>query len=515
MTKITIDKDYSQEQYVKDINTYGLDVTWENIIEKIKSPTDEFGIISVKNFGQLYEIGLAHIDKENKKEQGQYFTPHDVAILLSKYLEKIDGENVCDVCCGTGSLILSYFEVIGEEKTKKLIKNKKIYLYDKDPLALNICKFTIGILYGNEENLNCICGDFLDKSITLPENCKVISNPPYFKITDVKSTWDKTNVLKDSKEFYSVIIEKIISNSQSSVIISPYSFLGGDKFYSLRKLMSNYNGKLISFDNVPGNIFAGKKHGVFNTNTSNSVRATITIVENKENIKGFRCSGLIRFKNTERETLLDVDALERFIGTQYQTIDEKNKKFIKCFPELEDIYRKWEKHSKPLKSYIKTKDAVSICIPNSCRYFTVASYKDLDRSGKHYINLKDNDATKIIYCFLNSSFAYWHWRLYDGGILYNKSLLESLPIIDIDKISEDNKKRLLSIADEMKSIEEKSLSYKKNAGKMQENIKFPTKYRVEINNIMLETLGFTCDSSVFDIIHSNTANTISVMEVEE
>ena len=49
--------------------------------------------------------------------------------------------------------------------------------------------------------------------------------------------------------------------------------------------MNQYNGEIYSFDNVPGNIFCGRKHGIFNTNTSNSVRAAITVVR-KDNSNG-------------------------------------------------------------------------------------------------------------------------------------------------------------------------------------------------------------------------------------
>lgn len=58
----------------------------------------------------------------------------------------------------------------------------------------------------------------------------MISNPPYYKITEMKSTWKLTDVIKNSKELYSSFMEKIITQSVSSVIITPYSFIGCDKF---------------------------------------------------------------------------------------------------------------------------------------------------------------------------------------------------------------------------------------------------------------------------------------------
>ena len=85
--------------------------------------------------------------------------------------------------------------------------------------------------------------------------------------------------------------------------------------------MNDYNGFVVSFDNVPGNIFNGRKHGIFNTNTANSVRAAITVLNSSEQKKGFRISPMIRFKNEERKNLLKCDVLESIINDDIQIID--------------------------------------------------------------------------------------------------------------------------------------------------------------------------------------------------
>lgn len=503
--RMNIASDYSVEQYEQDIDSYGMTKTWEAILASFNDKNYTNGIISIANLGELYEIGLAYVNKTDKKEQGKYYTPDDVAKIMSTWLVDLNGENVCDVCCGTGNLILSYLNLIGEEKAKKLISSGKIYLYDQDSLALTICKETLGIIYGQDikQNINCIVGDFLNEDIALPNNCKVICNPPYFKIRNIKSEWKITDVIRDSKEFYSAFMEKIIKSSCSSVFITPYSFIGGDKFYSLRKVLNNYNGFIVSFDNVPGNIFIGRKHGIFNSNSTNAVRAAITVVENIEKEKGFRCSGLIRFKNEEREKLLKPDVLKAFIGEKHQIVSDENKKYVKCFPVLDNVYEKWEQNSTIKISDITSSNGkYTLCVPNTCRYYTVAAKKNLEREGKNYLSFDKEDIEKIAYCFINSSFCYWHWRLYDGGITYNVSLLNSAAI-PLNSLSSDDKTRLIMIADEMQASEKNYLSYKKNAGEMQENIKFPAKYREEIDDIFLKAIGAEYKSDVFDIVHSN------------
>ena len=499
---------YTVEQYKADLDMHGMDVVWTELLNYcLHNTTCE--LLKVNNFGELYEIGLAHTNKIAKKEMGKYFTPMDVANLMSEWMVNLKGTNVCDVCCGTGNLILAYLNMIGKRKTINLLKNKRLYLYDVDPLALKICVYSIGILYGREyiDNISVVHGDFLDKNVSLPDDCKVISNPPYFKITKIGDNWEQTDVVKQSKEFYSSIMEKIIQQSKASVIITPYSFIGGEKFYALRQELNRHNGFIVSFDNVPGSIFNGRKHGIFNTNSSNSVRAAITVVENKRGKSGFRVSPLIRFKNAERDELLKTTTLNSYVPTTYQSINTQNKAYRKCFVSLVPLMNEWLRQSDTcLKNIVsKTDTEYNLCAPNSCRYFTVAAVRDLSRTGKNTISFDNELDRNLAYCLINSSFAYWHWRLYDGGITYPIGLLLNIPIF-FNKISDDKKEKLNSIAKEMQSVEHKYLSYKKNAGVMQENIKFPDKYRKEINRILLDCLGISSISvDIFDIIHANSA----------
>lgn len=486
------------EKYIEEIDKDGLENVWDSIIKN--------GLSEVQNAGELYEIGLAHINKKEKKENGKYFTPFDVADVMSDWFAGLKGENVCDVCCGTGNLILSYLNKIGYTAARDLIAKGHLYLYDKDALALKICVALICKKYGNDlgPQIHSIVCDFLDKSISLPESCKVISNPPYFKISEIDKNWQETEILRKSKEFYAAIMEKILNESKSSVVITPYSFLGSEKFLPLRKKMNLYNGFIVAFDNVPGNIFAGKKHGVFNSNSTNSVRAAITVTENRSNVSGYRCSNLIRFKNEERKKLLKTNILNRFVGTTYQIIDSTHAKYCKCGPIFENIYKKWTKNSIELKTLLSVDGEFNLYVPNTCRYYTVASVKELNRTGKIRLAFSDSDTSKIVYCFLNSSFCYWYWRLFDGGITYTASLLKSLPIIDPALLQPEDKTRLLKITDEMQKSEDKYLVYKKNAGSMQENIKFPDKYRTEINDVFLKAIGVDKNSSIFNEIHANS-----------
>lgn len=497
---------YSINDYIKDIDKKGLKKTWHTILSKTMAKEFDTELFNIGNYGELYEIGLEHENKIDKKEMGKYYTPKDVALVMSRWLEPLEGENICDVGCGVGNLILSYLEVIGKEKAYNLINNGNLYLYDMDDIALEICRYSIAMKYGKEllKKIKVRHCDFLSQKIRLPKESKVISNPPYYKITNFSDDWKITKVIIDSKELYSAFIEKIIEQSKSSVIITPYSFIGSGKFYSLRQIMNNYNGFVVSFDNVPGNIFNGRKYGIFNSNKGNSVRAAITVVENKKDVKGFRFTPLVRFKTEERSRMLKNDYLYSLLNDRYQIITPKRKNYYKCHKDLLKVLDSWEALSEQkMGNIIDSKYGKEIYVPTTCRYFTVGSKKELIRDGKRIIHIPDDEKYNYVYCMLNSTFAYWYWRLYDGGINCPLTIINSIPIF-YDKLTKFQKEEINKIAEEMQENENKYLVYKMNAGKSQENIKFPIEYRNRINKVFFDALGIKKDISIFNKVHSSS-----------
>ena len=498
-------KKYTIEKYTEDIDRHGLKKVWKSILEYKLEGKEAAAILNVENFGELYEIGLAYVNKIDKKEHGKYYTPEDVALVMAKWLNNQEGENIADVACGCGNLILKYLEIIDIKERNKILENK-IYLYDEDEVALDICKYSIAIKYGKKylDKINCIKGDFLDIKIKIPSDTKVISNPPYYKIKNKKKTWGSNAIIEDTKELYAAFMEKILRNSRASVVITPYSFMGAEKFYSLRILMNNYNGFIVSFDNVPGNIFNGRKHGIFNSNSSNSVRAAITVTENAPKKKGYKLTPLIRFKTEERDKVLKCKVLQGYLNDKYQVVDENNRCYYKCFKNLEKVYEITESSAENrLKNLLSNKkNKYSLCIPTSGRYFMVASKRDLKRDGKRTIYVNDDDYYDYIYCLFNSSFTYFYWRLFDGGINYPLSLIGNIPVF-YKKISKDGKNKIHNIAKEMMGKEKDYLVYKMNAKKLQENIKFPKYYRDAINGIFLKELGIKQEANIFDVVHSS------------
>lgn len=499
---------YTIEEYKNDVINHGLGKTWDDICSYILEFGDNKSLIKIDNFSEMYEIGLATQDKLNKKKSGQYFTPSDVSLLMSEWLDSCEGENVCDVACGTGRLILTYLDFIGKERAVKLLKDGKVYLYDHDKIALKICKTSLLYKYGQDlfDNINDIYCDFLDIDLVLPDNSKTIANPPYAMISKMGDNWNITDVIKESHEWYAAFMEKIIKQSKSTIIITPFSFISGSKFYNLRKVMCDKGyGFIVSFDNVPGNIFYGKKHGVFNSNTSNSVRAAITVVNSSKTKKGFNISPLIRFKNEERSRLFKTSVLENTLNDEYQLVTENDKTFKKISKSLNNVYNSLiEKSNYTFKDLVTTKENKYLLdIPNTCRYYTTASSKKLNRGGSITVYARDEDEYYFLYCFINSSFSYWWWRIFDGGITYPKGLLYSLPV-PFNLLSNKEKEDFKQIALLMMSKEKEYIKTKVNAGNEQENIRFPKEFINDINKKILKVLKCKEKEEIFDQIHANS-----------
>lgn len=498
------------DEYLLSIDKIGLNDTWMGILGKFKGNPDYVdGVLSIPNFGELYEIGLAHVNKQSKKELGKYFTPEDVATLMAKWLDGLEGENVCDVCCGVGNLVLAYLKCIGKSCARELIKSGHLWLYDKDELALYICVNTIGFIYGDDVvgYIHSRPGDFLDDKVRLPENCKVISNPPYAKVDVVPETWCQSVVAHETKELYAAMMEKILSEggSRGTVLLTPQNYLGREKFKPLRqKLGTGYSGFVIPFDNTPGQLFNGKKHGVFNTNTQNQVRPAILVTDNRGWGSGIHVAGMVRFRNGERDKVLTPEFLAKFVGATPQRALNGGR-YAKCFPQLEHLLGAWKARScrERFGDFVCSDGEYKLNFVTTCRYNTVAYVSDLFRSGKRTLGFKDSDTRDLAYCWLNSSFCYWHWRLYDGEITYQQGMLDEMPTF-IGKLTSDARTTLIGIAKEMQSIEASHISKKKNSGKMMESVKFPDEYRTKINNILLLQLGVECDGHEFDILHAHS-----------
>ena len=414
---------------------------------------------SLDDLPELYEAYLAETNKDSKKVLGQYYTPKDVSTFVAKEFWKLyeDGDNIADVCCGCGNLVVSLLE-------QRFVK-AHIYLYDVDKTALKIAHTRLK-QYIDEEFIHLIQCDFLAEDIELPKNTVSISNPPYGR-PEKDYLFFQTS---DTNNLYALLTEKIVKQSKNAVFIIPQSFTSGAKYQSLRDVLSLYGGDCYCFDNVPATIFCGRKKGIFNTNTSNSVRTSFLIVNKRQ--KGYRLTPLLRFKAEERDRMFD--ELPSFLG------QKRRKDWLKVPALLENFIEGWMNNSLCVGDVIETnkslqKEELKLVIPSTPRYYLSAVRKDLSRASKIVIYAKTRELFDTLYLCLNSSVFYLWWRMRDGELSLKEEDLLSFPIQLINNHS---------YVDNLIAMEEEYTTTKKNAGKINENVKFPESVRDEINAML-------------------------------
>lgn len=513
------------ESFKKAIDNLGFEKFWSAFIktyfaetrpdlrhEPDKSVSISFSnsIFNFDNIGELYEIALEHINRQSKKEHGQYYTPKDVCRFMAQKTIALrnQGQNLADVCCGTGNLAIEVLSLLPRDQAVEILKCGKLYLYDIDPVAMKLAIMKICIMFvpnGDTDSLDLILskinskiGNFLSEENYLPKNCIVISNPPYAKLPKDLNIWSGSKT-KSTNDLYSVFMEKIAIQSEGAVVISPQSFLGGNKFKSLREVLSSFGGSIWSFDNVPACIFCGRKKGIFNTNTANSVRAAITVIDKNES--GFRVSPMIRFRTDERKKMFSL--LDALLGDIHYSGSQEWTKVPKSLEKMVIELKKAKFTVKDLVTElpIEQKEEYKITIPSTPRYFVTGSKRNLGRSSKIEIYAKDKESFDRLYLIINSTFSYLWWRIYDGGITLSKSTLMTMPVPDLPL------NRITDLVNEGIGMENRCMVNKINAGKINENIKFPEEYRSKVNHVILHALNFdNLDANLASIHCNNITN---------
>lgn len=373
---------------------------------------------------------------DEKKENGVYYTPEDISMVMS-YRTKLfdDGKGIwLDPCCGLGILAISLASI--QDDPVDFVKNRLI-INEKDEKQLKIALSNFKEKFGIEpKSFN---EDFLNFDFNVDY---IIMNPPYFKYK--------------GGDIYACFIEKACKTTKGFVSINPTSFTNSVNFKNTRKLILEFSSiTTYHFDNIPGQIFKDAK-----------VRVSILIAHNKTEER--KTTGQIRWKSKLRKDM--IESLDEKLS---EGIFNENI-FYKTFPNTSQYI----KNGKKLKDYLVSKSEFPLFVSNSPRYFISASSQIMDRKGQIKIYLKDLDSFNKALVLLNSSYLYWWWKISDSSLSLTRKTLVSLPWIDFDYNQ--------NIIESIINSEQNNKVYKKNAGKLQENVKHPKELISKLNSLFLE-----------------------------
>lgn len=149
----------------------------------IKKLVDEVNKISHKTFGaekdligRVYEYFLKEFAVNATKEEGEYYTPHDVVQLIASMIEPYDG-TLYDPCCGSGGMFIQSADLVRSKQGD--ISRINVYGQEKDAATYRLAKMNLA-LRGISHNL----GETYDSSFThdlhkgLYFNY-IMANPPF------------------------------------------------------------------------------------------------------------------------------------------------------------------------------------------------------------------------------------------------------------------------------------------------------------------------------------------------
>lgn len=149
----------------------------------IKKIIDEINKISHKTFGEekdligrVYEYFLKEFAVNATKEEGEFYTPHDVVQLIATVIEPFDG-TLYDPCCGSGGMFIQSTDLVKAKQGD--ISRINVYGQEKEAATYRLAKMNLA-LRGISHNL----GSESDSSFTndLHKGLYfdyIMANPPF------------------------------------------------------------------------------------------------------------------------------------------------------------------------------------------------------------------------------------------------------------------------------------------------------------------------------------------------
>lgn len=164
----------------------------------IKKVVDEVNRISHKQFGEqrdligyVYEYFLKEFAVNATKEEGEYYTPHDVVQLIAAMIEPFDG-TLYDPCCGSGGMFIQSAELIRARQGD--ISRVNIYGQEKEPATYRLAKMNLA-LRGLSHHLGDEAESSFEKDLHKGRFFDyIVANPPF----NLKG-WYNDNLQNDAR----------------------------------------------------------------------------------------------------------------------------------------------------------------------------------------------------------------------------------------------------------------------------------------------------------------------------
>jgi len=142
------------------------------------NPEGSFSDNSIDLFGDAYEYLMQMYASTAGKSGGEFYTPQEVSELLARITVagKTEVNKVYDPACGSGSLLLKFAKVLGQDKVRQGFYGQEINL-----TTYNLCRINMFLHDVNYEKFDIAHGDTLTDPAHWDDEPfeAIVSNPPY------------------------------------------------------------------------------------------------------------------------------------------------------------------------------------------------------------------------------------------------------------------------------------------------------------------------------------------------
>lgn len=169
-----------------DVNSNKLGTTVEKRNEKLTKILNSIGNLklgsfidnSIDAFGDAYEYLMTMYASNAGKSGGEFFTPQEVSELLARItlVGKESINKVYDPACGSGSLLLKFAKILGQNNVKQGFFGQEINI-----TTYNLCRINMFLHNISFEKFDIALGDTLREPKHKDEEPfdAIVSNPPY------------------------------------------------------------------------------------------------------------------------------------------------------------------------------------------------------------------------------------------------------------------------------------------------------------------------------------------------
>lgn len=247
----------------------------KDLIKLIKDiPTD--GSQDYDVLGYVYEYLIGNFAANAGKKAGEFYTPHEVAILMSEIVaEHHKSKNqieIYDPTSGSGSLLITIGKSIGRHIADK--NRVKYYAQELKENTYNLTCMNLVMRGIQPSNINTRCADSLDEDWPIINTGSeigqplyvdaVVSNPPYSQQWDPKdrendARFKDYGVAPKSKADYAFLLHELHHLKPDGIltIVLPHGvlFRGGEEEQIRTNLIEKNN--IDAIIGLPANIFFG------------------------------------------------------------------------------------------------------------------------------------------------------------------------------------------------------------------------------------------------------------------